>query len=133
MKRSNVSIELPEGLSAQRAAGYLLFKTLINSPKKGTEVKKLICETLNMKYCGTVIQHHVKAGHLGRTYPDKAKKNKKEVVYWINPKAWAYVRDTFGLLSDKRKAALEAQKNKALSKVKETVKVTEEVSEEVSV
>lgn len=124
MKRTNVSFEMPEGVSKQRAAGFLLFKELLNGPKSGVEVKKIILDTLGMKYCGTVIQHHVKAGHISRTYP-KGPKNRKAVLYALHPKGgWAYAYKTFDLLTDARKAAMEKQaKERAEKAATKTPKV----------
>ncbi len=103
-KSTTTSVNLPEGMSSRRAAGFLLFKGLIEGPRPGTEVKKEICDTLDMKYCGTVIQHHFKAGRL------RKKGRGRNVVYLLDPhKGRSYARKQFGLLSDKMKAALESQ------------------------
>lgn len=118
MKRTEINFKMPEGVSKQRAAGFLLFKELLNGPKSGVEVKKAILETLGMKYCGTVIQHHVKAGHISRTYP-KGPKNRKAVIYALHPKGgWAYAYKTFDLLTDARKAAMEKQSKERAEKAK---------------
>jgi hypothetical protein len=118
MKRTEINFEMPEGVSKQRAAGYLLFKELLNGPKSGVEVKKVILETLGMKYCGTVIQHHVKSGHISRTYP-KGEKNRKAVIYALHPKGgWAYAYKTFGLLTDARRTAMKKQAEERAAKAK---------------
>ena len=118
MKRTDINFEMPEGVSKQRAAGYLLFKELLNGPKSGVEVKKSILEALGMKYCGTVIQHHVKAGHISRTYP-KGEKNRKAVIYALHPKGgWAYAYKTFDLLTENRKASMKKQAEERAAKAK---------------
>ena len=120
MKKSTTSVlNLPEGLSTRRAAGFLLFKGLIEGPRPGTEVKKEILDALDMKYCGTVVQHHYKAGRL------RKKGKGRNVVYLLDNKGRSYARKTFGLLSEKMKAALDAQVAKRPAKVAKPAPVTE--------